>query len=440
MNINKNNYEAFFLDYHEGNLTPQQVAEVLLFVEKHPELKEEFESFESFSLDDLSDISFENKSGLKKEMTVENREDYFISAIENNLNPVEQQLIERFLKQHPQYISDYDLFKKTKVQPDLSVVFADKDTLKDLVLTGDYVLISSVEGLLSNQENTMLKQQLAVDAAMQQSYQLYQQTRLSADAAIIFEDKEALKRKERKVIPFYYYVSIAAAILVLFGLSILFSNDKTEPKLAVHPTIESPKSSIKREAVKPEKVIEQHSLANNASENNMNAPVINKVKNTTSHFAATDKKEAPLPVPTVNEVQQTNLAQNSNENKEQKINTNPENSLNPVAPVKNEQPAIAQAQPEIKNEPKNNSEFLSLGQIAAAKIKEKTLDADALSNEKKTGKINKFSGWDALQVVAKGMSKLTGKKVEVKPTYNEAGEVTAYAFNAGKLGFSKEYR
>ena len=62
MNINKNNYEAFFLDYHEGNLSPQQVADLLLFIEQHPELEEEFESFENFSIADNNTFNFENKT------------------------------------------------------------------------------------------------------------------------------------------------------------------------------------------------------------------------------------------------------------------------------------------------------------------------------------------------------------------------------------------
>ena len=62
--INKNNYEAFFLDYYEGNLTTEQVAELLLFIEQHPEHKEEFESFENISLVPEKN-SFSVKSSLK---------------------------------------------------------------------------------------------------------------------------------------------------------------------------------------------------------------------------------------------------------------------------------------------------------------------------------------------------------------------------------------
>ena len=42
-NINRNNYEAFLLDYVEQNLTAELVAELMLFLEQNPDLKAELE-------------------------------------------------------------------------------------------------------------------------------------------------------------------------------------------------------------------------------------------------------------------------------------------------------------------------------------------------------------------------------------------------------------
>src|ERR1035437_494503 len=155
MNINKNNYEAFFLDYHEGNLSPQQVADLLLFVEQHPELKEEFESFENFTLEDLSSIEFENKSHLKKQITLENKDDYFIRSVENTLNTTEKGLLTNFIKQHPQFLYDLELFNKTKLSVDDSIKFENKNELKRIAISTDDLFISSLEGLLSKEEATL---------------------------------------------------------------------------------------------------------------------------------------------------------------------------------------------------------------------------------------------------------------------------------------------
>lgn len=198
MSINKNNYEAFFLDYHEGNLSPQQVADLLLFVEQHPELKEEFESFEDFVLEDFSSIEFEDKSSLKKQITLENKDDYFIRSVENTLNVAEKNLLTNFIKQHPQFLNDLELFKKTILTVDDSIKFENKNELKRSVVSTDDILISSLEGLLSNEEVILLNRQLAADSKLKHEHSLYQQTKLLADTSIVFENKEELKRKEKR--------------------------------------------------------------------------------------------------------------------------------------------------------------------------------------------------------------------------------------------------
>jgi len=66
MKINRDNYEAYFLDYYEGQLSPDMIEEVMLFVKQNPELKNIFDEFEAISLVADQDIVFDNKSSLKK--------------------------------------------------------------------------------------------------------------------------------------------------------------------------------------------------------------------------------------------------------------------------------------------------------------------------------------------------------------------------------------
>ncbi len=62
--ITKNNYEAFLLDYIEGNLSPEMRAELMLFFENHPELKEDLDDFELVSTNP-EEIIFKDKESLK---------------------------------------------------------------------------------------------------------------------------------------------------------------------------------------------------------------------------------------------------------------------------------------------------------------------------------------------------------------------------------------
>lgn len=66
MEINLHNYEAFFLDYKERNLSHEQEKELFLFLEQHPHLYEELHAFENVTLEDLSKEIFADKNSIKK--------------------------------------------------------------------------------------------------------------------------------------------------------------------------------------------------------------------------------------------------------------------------------------------------------------------------------------------------------------------------------------
>ena len=66
MKINRDNYEAYFLDYHEGQLSPEMIEEVELFVVQNPDLKNMLDEFEAISLVADEDVVFETKFSLKK--------------------------------------------------------------------------------------------------------------------------------------------------------------------------------------------------------------------------------------------------------------------------------------------------------------------------------------------------------------------------------------
>jgi hypothetical protein len=423
MNINKNNYEAFFLDYHEGNLTPQEVAELLLFVEQHPELKEEFESFENLTLDDLSSYTFENKEQLKKEVTVSNKDEYFIRLIEGTLSSGEEKLVNDFLKQHPQFLTELELYKKTRLIPEKHV-FGNKNELKKIALEEsggkDELLISAVEGLLTKHENIMLEHLLRSDAALRDNFSLYQQTKLQADPDVIYADKESLKRKEQRVIPLFYYVSsIAAAVLLLMGLFFIFNNNgNSENKLALGIS-----ASVKNRA---NIGVVIHSINSETTTNS--SPLATTVKASIKKIVK-DKKIEKIQAHEEHPLENIALADQAND-KPNEVPVPEKNELK----IQDNNNTFAKTEELKKAEEK---EFMSLAQIAAARIKEKTLDPEVLAMQKKSGRLKKFSGWDALQLLAKGVSKVTGRNVEAKPTYNEEGEVTAYALGAGGFQISR---
>ncbi|MCK6648309.1 MAG: hypothetical protein L6Q66_01525 [Bacteroidia bacterium] len=440
MNINKHNYEAFFLDYHEGNLSPQEVAELLLFLEQHPELKEEFESFENFSLtEDEMNIQFKNKSELKKEITPENIDEFLVKKVEGELLPIENDILEQYIKQHPHTQKDLELYKRSIVSPDHSIIFDKKPDLKMIPSllpyqqesASDTLLISSLEGLLSVDEQKMLEKQLRVDAVLNQEYHLFSKTKLVADPALVYPDKTELKRNGRKAIPFYYYVATAASVALLIGLFTFLNKPAS---------IENFASTIDTIQLKDANALAENESLNPATDNEMD-PVVSpsaekesvvKVKKNKSTEKVINKMLASVQNNTSEKTtqkddseQQTVNSVISNKNTSSVTNNS---SNNPATEQQKYVPSVKQAL--------GNTEYLSLKEMAVSKIKQKALDEDEALQQKKTGRYKKLSGWDLAQLVAKGVSKLTGKDINVDPSYNEQGEVTAYALNAGKLAFS----
>ncbi|HSY77863.1 MAG TPA: hypothetical protein VK890_13440, partial [Bacteroidia bacterium] len=134
MSISQYNYEAYFLDYHEGKLDAQATRELMAFLELHPELKQEFESFENVSLNDLEEtIKFENKESLKKSISpvnASNFDEIAVQYVEGSLNNTLTAELLTFVKQNPRYEQELAAYKLTKLAPDTSVIFEDKESLK----------------------------------------------------------------------------------------------------------------------------------------------------------------------------------------------------------------------------------------------------------------------------------------------------------------------
>ncbi|MFZ4706052.1 MAG: hypothetical protein ACOYMF_08600 [Bacteroidales bacterium] len=142
MDINRENYEIYFLDYHEGRLGPGDVAELLIFLEANAEFKDEFENYEIILVAPDISVSFDGKASLKKNdvpatgpIKISNCETYFIADSEGLLTPAEQKQLSAFFKLHPELKADYQLYQKLHLQPDLNITFPSKARLKRSILS-----------------------------------------------------------------------------------------------------------------------------------------------------------------------------------------------------------------------------------------------------------------------------------------------------------------
>ena len=67
MNINRHNYEEFFILYMDNELCPEDRRMVETFVQQHPDLKEELDMLLQYKLVPDTDIRFEGKEELLKD-------------------------------------------------------------------------------------------------------------------------------------------------------------------------------------------------------------------------------------------------------------------------------------------------------------------------------------------------------------------------------------
>jgi len=128
MSINKNNYEAFFLDYIEGNLSAEEVAELILFMEKNPLLKEELDGFDLLEVNPIANVSF-NKEALKVHINKNNVDDFIIGSIEGVNTELDEKELATFVNENPESQLLLNRYKKTVLSAP-TVTFPKKNSLK----------------------------------------------------------------------------------------------------------------------------------------------------------------------------------------------------------------------------------------------------------------------------------------------------------------------
>ncbi len=248
MKINRDNYEAYFLDYHEGQLSPEMAEEVLAFVELNPDLKNIFFDFEAVSLEADESIVFANKSSLKKnemfadtEVNELNCEDFMLRETEGLLTKQEIKSLDAFISRNPQCEADRKLFKLAHLSPENEIVFESKEQLKKKAIpvgaitadTYETYLARELEGDLNQGEQLALAEFMQYNPHLEKERQLYTHTILKADEDIVFENKGSLKRS---VIPLrriaYYALSAAASIALIFSIYFLLDVNKVPQNIA----------------------------------------------------------------------------------------------------------------------------------------------------------------------------------------------------------------
>jgi hypothetical protein len=140
MIINHNNFEAYILDYLEGNLDSLLTADLMAFLAENPEFEKYLPDYdERISISDT--LEFGYKELLKKNLsdipaiTSENFDEFCIACCEGLLNAGEMNRLTEYISRHPDRQNDLDIFRKLALQPDTFILFTGKQKLKKLQVT-----------------------------------------------------------------------------------------------------------------------------------------------------------------------------------------------------------------------------------------------------------------------------------------------------------------
>ncbi len=211
LKVNIHNYEAYFLDYIEGNLSDEDRQEVEKFLALYPDKFDELHEFENITIPVEESISFD-KSILKKGLSDvkiindQNFEEFCIANLEGDLDKSTSDKYQEHLTQHPEKQKTEDLYRKVYLVAEESIKYPHKSKLKHfdkalfvrrLAFTG--VAAASI-GLLFTIQNPFNRQDIEQPAqVISQTVETpTQETRINENSQVGIQLQQTLNNSESK--------------------------------------------------------------------------------------------------------------------------------------------------------------------------------------------------------------------------------------------------
>jgi hypothetical protein len=128
MNINRHNYEEFFLLYVDKELSAAEGKAVDAFVLENPDLQIELALLQK-AIIKADDIVLDKKDWLYMEEDITALQENLLLYADDELNEAGKKTIDALLAEDKQAQTQWAVLQQTILQPDMSVVFADKQSL-----------------------------------------------------------------------------------------------------------------------------------------------------------------------------------------------------------------------------------------------------------------------------------------------------------------------
>lgn len=128
MNINRHNYETFFLLYVDKELSAADRKAVELFVHENPDLQMELSLLQDTVLK-ADDVVLEKKDWLYMEDGISVLQENLMLYADDELSADDKKTIEALLATDKSASIEWNILRQTKLEPETSIVFADKSSL-----------------------------------------------------------------------------------------------------------------------------------------------------------------------------------------------------------------------------------------------------------------------------------------------------------------------
>ncbi len=229
--INTENYELFLVDYLEGTLAAELKEELLLFLDEHPEIKEEAEGY--FDLVLKPDSSKVNGLSLKKNedqlppmpFDTADSDMLFAAALEGDLNEGEKEALRVLTLSDIKFQKDKALFSNTILKADENLKFGEREKLYRLDIQRgnplnnenfDEYCVAYHEGDLDENESKKVAAFARKDKKLAGDLELFGKIKMQADQDLLYKDKAALKKAPVVIFSRTSALRIAASVAAVF--------------------------------------------------------------------------------------------------------------------------------------------------------------------------------------------------------------------------------
>ncbi|HEY0976480.1 MAG TPA: hypothetical protein VGE21_03330 [Flavobacteriales bacterium] len=402
--------DDFLVGKAEGDLDPSTLQALEKYLFEHPEAARDARLI-AFSKVMPEERTFTDKATIIRHFPPQGLPDahrlldFLIAALENDLTPEQSTALDHYLSAHPEVAREVRAVQATRLKAEV-LRFRDRGTLErhfppqglpDAHRLVDF-LIAALENDLATDQRRALERWVTEHPEAQRAQRLIDLTRVQAPA-IVYANKEGLKKREVRVIPLWTRLAAAAGIVAVIGLGWwLMRNDTQGIDHGIAGTVkEDPAPPVPQQqtspTIAPEGTVPAPVKSSTESDAQQGAPgkvpSANGPKTAPAPQRVAPQPAAPMHVPQ----QQPPAVAPSTQPLEEAVS---EPLMAEVPPT----PAPEGAQPRPRTAPMEAGGSYTLGTLVANTVREGVLE----TSERPTD----LDRNDAVALVDKGLGAITG--------------------------------